>query len=1345
MSDTTLQYKASLDGSGFASGAAQINSHLHQMGINTSAASANLGGLGTLLGTMANPLTLVALGITAIGGALVGSAQASAAWESSMTGVAKTTGLAGPELEKLSQDLLQMSTTVPLAASELASIAAAGGSLGIAKEELAGFTLVASQMGVGFEMSADQAATSGAKILNAFGQKMNTDNLSKLGSVVNTMGDSFAATEPQVLDFLNRASFLNSTMGQSIPQVAALGTTLISTGLEAEVAATGIKSMLNMLTSETSKTGGMDNWAKLMGTSVDELKQKVATDLNSTLIETANKIAAIEDPVERFQAAVQAAGSEGAPALLKLAGQQENYQKALGMTNAEWEKASSLQKTFDAQSATVNSQWTMFTNTLSLAATELGTGMLPALGDAIGFMTDLAKIGIKVGETINDSVVKPLADLWSMGDTDSTPSGLEMAWSAAKDWAGIGTEHAEQVAKEMSENEKLQNAGAEALQAGIDAGVLKDPAKNAGKEFGEEFSKEFEKEFKTQMADQEIAKILARDTSVMSKKSMDESIRDFEYLGEQFEVIVKSHTGSAIGDWYEYSLKSGDVMLQNTTSGMGYLDPLKAFELATGLPAPEEGTAAYYRLMGDEIAAKKVELQEALKVKEFDYTDISDIFGPQFTSRLENEGTRIAATSSEKVQDAYQSLLDALKEPTWDNLDEVLTQMDSLVAEHELDPSEAALWADNYKEVLLSGIVDISEFAKSQSKDLNSQITDAFSDFDFSTEDKKLVMAMKPMLDAVKEESPKAFGESGLAGIDKFIEMVENGASSSELYAYFKTLGTTAGHTFAEAMNSNFGEIDFDWNKMWGKNFLSSLSDLDAFAKNMFQPELIELSSDALERYNTGTDEYILQAEQMVDSAVQLAEENKWLFTDEDYDALMEYKDGAMSLGSVLSILADKVNDSNEEVKKFTKEVDDAESECGKLISTFGAWQELNSSLWKSDYIGPSYGEEYDNALVMNAAYTVVAAESSQRYADSLHGVVNAKSEELKVSEYLLETGHDGKLSDEDRALAVRTYGIELTSTNEKAQTLAETLANFDNEFQGDISKTISFDSDLPQHNEIVSTLTLDTVTALSEYEAFRANIEGTVITAKLSTQIETTADRLSSQGIDLSDEQPITRKMTFKTATPGLGTQAGTQNYASILQNIYTSLDRNTTRQITTLSTQFSSTRAAMTLSTTSITTSISSAADSISGAVNDAALFIVDSILNNQGGTGSGMPDEISSGSSSFWSGTSPVGTSGALFSYSFSEGGYVDRPTFAIVGDSPGGEYMVPAEKLDSFLMGMSKDNSLSLDSTGMQSQLQSAISSLSIPPIPVRLAFEVDSEAVRAMLTDALYDILAGVRL
>jgi TP901 family phage tail tape measure protein len=486
MSDT-LRWATELDASGFASGAQRVNSSLGEMGFRTSAATMNLGGLGTMIGSLANPMTLAAGAAMALGAALTGSVQAAAAWQSSMSGVSKTTGLTGQDLSVLSKELLEMSTRMPAAASEIANVAQVAGSLGIAAQDIASFTEVAIQMGVGFEMSAEQAATSGAKILTAFKLDTTAENMEKLGSVVNAMGDSFAATEPQVLDFLNRASFLNTTMGQTIPQIAALGTVLISTGLDADVAATGLKSFLNMATSVRSKTGGMDKWAALLNTSVEELKANLAGDFNQTLIDTANAIAAISDPVERFQKAVALAGTEGAPTLLKLAGQQENLAKALGLTNAEWENATSLQKTYDAQASTMNSQLQIFWNTLNMAGVELGTVFLPYVTSAIQFMNDLVKISIKVGEEIYKAF-QPIADLFEGGG--SGPSGFGMAWDAMKDWAGIGKEHADQMAKEIEENERLQKAGAEAIQVGIDKGIFKDAGTAAGGEVGEAMTEE---------------------------------------------------------------------------------------------------------------------------------------------------------------------------------------------------------------------------------------------------------------------------------------------------------------------------------------------------------------------------------------------------------------------------------------------------------------------------------------------------------------------------------------------------------------------------------------------------------------------------------------------------------------------------------------------------------------------------------------------------------------------------------------------------------------------------------------------------------------------------------------
>ena len=632
----TLKWATDLDASGFASGAQRVNSALGQMGMRTQAATMDLGALGTVLNVLANPMTGVALAGMAVGAALAGSVQAAAAWQSSMAGVSKTTGLAGPELAALSKELLDLSTNMPVAASELASIAQAGGSLGIAKEELAGFTEVAAQMGVGFEMAADKAATSGAKILNAFGQEMNTENLRSLGSVVNAMGDSFAATEPQVLDFLNRASFLNATMGQNIQQVAALGTTLISAGMDAEVAATGIKSALNMLTSETSKKGGMDNWAKLMGVSVDELKEKIETDLNSVLIETANQIAAIEDPVERFQAAVAAAGTEGAPAILKLAGQQENYAKALGMTNDEWEKANSLQKTFDAQASTANSQWQMFLNTLNMAAVELGTVMLPAISEALAFMSDLVKVSIRVGEELYNIGVKawdalaPLREFWKYTPTGVASNLGGQVWGAIKDWAGIGEKHAEQMAKEISENENLQKAGEEAIRAGQDAGVFAagEAGKAAGNEAGDAYAEAMTAALSRQSAGVSLAQAKMYEEGIAALKAAGFSgvlitgtgdayekqiVREFDYLGKRIKFIAKEEIGEyKMGDFYQYKFKVDGAIFDTGRLRNRHLTPVEAFELATGLPAPEEGTAAYYRLMGDEISAAKLELQNEI-------------------------------------------------------------------------------------------------------------------------------------------------------------------------------------------------------------------------------------------------------------------------------------------------------------------------------------------------------------------------------------------------------------------------------------------------------------------------------------------------------------------------------------------------------------------------------------------------------------------------------------------------------------------------------------------------------------------------------------------------------------
>jgi TP901 family phage tail tape measure protein len=964
-----------------------INGHLNDLGFRTNAATASLGSLGTIMGTLANPMTIAAAAAAALGAALVGSVQAAAAWETSMTGVAKTTGMAGPELASLSKELLNLSTNMPVAASELASIAQAGGSLGIAKEELAGFTEVAAQMGVGFEMAADKAATAGAKILNAFGQEMNTENLRSLGSVVNVMGDSFAATETQVLDFLNRASFLNATMGQNIQQVAALGTTLISTGMDAEVAATGIKSALNMLTSETSKKGGMDNWAKLMGVSVDELKEKIATDLNSALIETANQIVAIEDPVERFQAAVAAAGTEGAPAILKLAGQQENYAKALGLTNTEWEKATSLQKTFDAQASTANSQWQIFLNTLNMAAVELGTIMLPAISEALTFMSDLVKVSIRFGEELYNIGVKawdaiaPLRELWKY-----TPGGVAanlegQVWGAIKDWAGIGEEHAEQMAKEISENENLQKAGEEAIKAGQDAGVFAagDVGKAAGKEAGDAYAEAMTAALSRQAADVSLAQAKMYEEGIAALKAAglsgvlitdtsdayeDQIVREFDYLGKKIQFIAKEEIGKYnLGDVYQYMFKVGGATFDTGRLMNRSMSPVEAFEAATGLPAPEEGTAAYYKLMGDEIAAARAEMQKELSSEGLTF-EIKSLGWSSFSGEYEG---------AQEIADGFE---ESLRDISWENLPGVIESGENL-KKVILDSSSSAVAAEpflalvdeqisNYQAALVAGVADSAKIMESEMKRLGELSKDAFSDGFLSESERGDLLGLEPELQLLKATFPAEFEAAGGDSILAMIEAIKAG----DLPGAMALIGKQAGEEFAQNLlgaaalvPKSLAELIADPNAL-----KSAAVDQDRFWQGTILPTIKNNAEDAKRAFDSGQftteqvyENYIKPMGQLTDYMPGWVSEINSMF-----------KSGAIDIDDYIYILdgmTKKASDSVETTNAQTKAVQDQAvgydnlkkamegcSECA--VSEFGQWQEAQDGLFQDSYIGPG-GQGY--------------------------------------------------------------------------------------------------------------------------------------------------------------------------------------------------------------------------------------------------------------------------------------------------------------------------------------------------------------------------------------------------
>ncbi|MDI3534829.1 MAG: hypothetical protein PWQ82_1194 [Thermosediminibacterales bacterium] len=108
-------------------------------------------------------------------------------FESSMADVKKVVDFETPEQFKaMEKDIINLSKRIPMAADELAQIVAAGGQAGIAREDLTKFAEAAAQMGVAFDISAEEAGQMMAQWRSAF--KMNQEEVNRLADHLQDTG-----------------------------------------------------------------------------------------------------------------------------------------------------------------------------------------------------------------------------------------------------------------------------------------------------------------------------------------------------------------------------------------------------------------------------------------------------------------------------------------------------------------------------------------------------------------------------------------------------------------------------------------------------------------------------------------------------------------------------------------------------------------------------------------------------------------------------------------------------------------------------------------------------------------------------------------------------------------------------------------------------------------------------------------------------------------------------------------------------------------------------------------------------------------------------------------------------
>lgn len=332
---------------------------------------------------------LIGSGKNLIGGAVLAlPVKLAVDFEEAMADVKKVVDFnSNDELKKFSKDIIALSRKIPLSASELATITASGGQLGIAKENLLEFTQIAAKMGVAFDMGADEAGDSMGKLMNIF--KTDIAGVTKLGDAINHLSDNSASKAKEVVEVLKRIGGTAQTIGLTSIQASALASSFISLGKTPELAATSADTLMKKLGNIGDASQDAKDALKDIGMDEEYIMQGMKTDPQKMImefLEAASKIP--KDKQLSLLTKIFGVGFSGDIALL--VNGLDTYKKALSDVADENSYKDSMLKEFENRSKTTANALTLLKSSVVEIGINFGSIFLPPIISIVKFLSKMA-------------------------------------------------------------------------------------------------------------------------------------------------------------------------------------------------------------------------------------------------------------------------------------------------------------------------------------------------------------------------------------------------------------------------------------------------------------------------------------------------------------------------------------------------------------------------------------------------------------------------------------------------------------------------------------------------------------------------------------------------------------------------------------------------------------------------------------------------------------------------------------------------------------------------------------------------------------------------------------------
>lgn len=361
----------------------------------------------------------------------------SAAYESAMTGVAKTTDLTDKELADLGQDYKELSTYMPVAVNDLASIGEVAGQLGVAKNNLASFTETMAMLSTATTMSADEGATMLAQFANI--TNMDTRYYSNLGAATVDLGNNFATTEQRILGMAQGMAAAGSIADMTEADILGIAAAVSSLGIEEQAGSSAMARIISDMQLAVETGEGLEDYARVAGMEAREFAHAWGDGAAGALSAFIRGLSDTERLGQSTSATLADLGITEVRlrrTMMSLANSGDLMDRALSTSNTAWDENIALVAEAEKRYATTESRMIMMQNAATNLEVEIGDVFNPTLGKAYERITDILVSATEFVKE-NPAVVKSFTAV--VGVIGGATAALTAYTVAAKIAAAVST------------------------------------------------------------------------------------------------------------------------------------------------------------------------------------------------------------------------------------------------------------------------------------------------------------------------------------------------------------------------------------------------------------------------------------------------------------------------------------------------------------------------------------------------------------------------------------------------------------------------------------------------------------------------------------------------------------------------------------------------------------------------------------------------------------------------------------------------------------------------------------------------------------------------------------------